>query len=142
MLRFARHLLDLLAARKYCRGESARVRAKGDFLILSFGSEDESGDGWDDDGSGWLASLIPLGGDHRALYLAWLLGVQRGELASHEPPVPPGLGRLSAPLRAFADFLRIDGDLIAAAVQRSPRAAFPGQRPRAAHRRAARGRED
>ena len=103
------------------------MTAKGDFLILSFGSEDESGDGWDDDGSGWLASLVPVrgdiaAGDHRGLYLAWLLSVQHGELTSHaiEPPVPPGLGRLGAPLRAFADFLRIDGGLIAAAAQRSP----------------------
>jgi hypothetical protein len=133
MLRFPRHVLDLPTARRYCRSESARVTAKSDVLILSFGSEDESGDGWDDDGSGWLASLIPLrgdiaAGDHRAPYLAWLLSVQHGELPSHatEPPVPPGLGRLSAPLTAFADFLRIDRDLIAAAAQRSP---APG-RPR------------
>lgn len=127
MLRFPRHVLDLPTARRYCRGESVRVRAKGDFLILSFHSEDESGNGWDDDGSGWLSSLIPVrgdiaAGDHRALYLAWLLAVQHRELASHatEPPVPPRLGRLSAPLKAFADFLRIDGDLISAAARRSP----------------------
>ena len=132
MFRFPRRLLDLPTARRYCRSESARVKAKGDFLILSFASEDESGDGWDDDGSGWLASLVPLrgdiaAGDHRALYLAWLLAVQHGELASHatEPPVPAGLGRLNAPLKAFADFLRIDGDLIAAAAQRSSARAAP-----------------
>ena len=88
MLRFCRSVLDLPSTRRYCRGESIRVRAKGDFLILSFASEDESGDGWDDDGSGWLSSLIPVrgdiaAGDHRALYLAWLLAVQHGELASH-----------------------------------------------------------
>ena len=29
-----------------------------------------------------------------------------------EPPVPPGLAKLSAPLRALADFLRIDDELI------------------------------
>ena len=127
ILRFPRHVLDLATARRYCRSESARVKAKGDFVILSFASEDESRDGWDDDGSGWLASLVLVrgdiaAGDHRALHLAWLLGLQDGELASHatEPPVPPGLGRLSAPLTAFADFLRIDGDLIAAAAERSP----------------------
>lgn len=87
MLRFPRHVLDPPTARRYCRSESARVRAKGDVLILSFDSEEESGDGWDDDGSGWLASLVPVrgdiaAGDYRALYLAWLLGVQHGELAS------------------------------------------------------------
>ena len=36
-----------------------------------------------------------------------------------EPPVPPGLGRLSPALKAFADFLRIDRDLIAAAAEAS-----------------------
>jgi hypothetical protein len=135
MLRFPRPVLDLPTTRRYCRGESVRVRAKGDFLILSFASEDESGDGWDDDGSGWLSSLIPVrgdiaAGDHRALYLAWLLAVQHGELASHatEPPVPPGLRRLSARLKAFADFLRIDGDLMAAAAQRSPNPSAAAQR--------------
>lgn len=120
MLRFPRHVLDLRTARRYCRGKFAQ--AKGAFLILSFDSEDESGDGWDDDGSGWLSSLVPVRadiavGDHRALYLAWLLSVQHGELGSDatEPPVPPGLGQLNASLKAFASFLRIEGDLMAAA---------------------------
>ncbi|MBI4321457.1 MAG: hypothetical protein HY675_23440, partial [Chloroflexi bacterium] len=36
-----------------------------------------------------------------------------------EPPVPPGLGTLSAAIEAFADFMRIDADLIAVAAQRS-----------------------
>ena len=98
---------------------------KGDVVILRFLLEEEPGGDWDD-GSGWLSSLISLradiaDGDHRALYLAWLLCAEMGELDDDavEPPVPPGLGRLTASLRAFADFLRIDGDLIAAAAERS-----------------------
>jgi hypothetical protein len=61
------------------------------------------------------------GGDLRGLYLAWLLCVQSYEVPedSPEPPVPAGLGRLTAPLKAFADFLRIDEDLIAIAAERS-----------------------
>jgi hypothetical protein len=57
----------------------------------------------------------------RLLYLAWLLAAQSGELDDDEvePPVPPGLRSLTAPLRAFADFLRIDGDLIAVAAEAS-----------------------
>jgi hypothetical protein len=39
-----------------------------------------------------------------------------------EPPVPPGLGEPTTGLRAFADFLRIDRDLVAAAAQASPSA--------------------
>src|SRR3954467_9237741 len=36
-----------------------------------------------------------------------------------EPPVPPGLGRLSAALSAVAEFLRIDPDLVDVAAERS-----------------------
>ena len=37
-----------------------------------------------------------------------------------EPPVPAGLGNLSAPLQAIVDFLEIDEDLIAVAAASSP----------------------
>ena len=37
-----------------------------------------------------------------------------------EPPVPAGLGNLSASLQAVADFLEIDEDLIAVAAASSP----------------------
>jgi len=127
MFRLPRRVLDLAAAKQYCRGEAATARAKGDFVILEFSSDDEEGGDGDDDGSGWLSSLIPLradlaGGDYRMLYLAWLLCVQAGELDDEtpEPPVPPGLGALSAPLKAFAEFLRLDQDLIVAAAAGSP----------------------
>jgi hypothetical protein len=36
-----------------------------------------------------------------------------------EPPLPPGLDALPAPLARFAEFLRIDEDLIAAAAEAS-----------------------
>lgn len=127
MFRLPRRVLDLAAAKQYCRGEAATARAKGDFVILEFSSDDEEGGDGDDDGSGWLSSLIPLradlaGGDCRMLYLAWLLCVQAGELDDEtaEPPVPPGLGALTAPLKAFAEFLRLDQDLIVAAAAGSP----------------------
>jgi hypothetical protein len=74
-----------------------------------------------------LASLVLLrsdlmNGDHRALYLGWLLAVQFREIAEDdpEPPVPPGLGKLNAALDCLADFLGIDADLISAAAARSP----------------------
>jgi hypothetical protein len=129
-IRLPRRVLDLDTARLYCRGEAAVAHSQSDFIILEFLSESDDRGGWDDeDESGWLSSLIPLradlaAGDHRALYLAWLLCVQEGELADDaaEPPIPGGLGVLNAPLRAFADFLRIDDDLITVAAARSPRA--------------------
>ena len=64
-------------------------------------------------------------GDLRLLYLGWLLGAQwagqddEDAVADTEPPVPAGLGDLSASLRAIADFLEIDKDLIAVAAETS-----------------------
>jgi len=74
---------------------------------------------------GWLAgvaradTLRIMHGDQRALYLGWLLAVQSEEIDEDtlEPPVPPGLGDLNGPLDRLADFLLIDGDLIAAAAE-------------------------
>jgi len=127
MIRLPRKLLDLETARLYCRDRAASARLKGDFVILELSSEEEDGT-WDDDGSGWLSSLIPLradlaAGDHRALYLAWLLSAQGREMDEDatEPPVPAGLGELTASLQAFADFLRIDRDLLHVAATASAR---------------------
>jgi hypothetical protein len=61
-------------------------------------------------------------GDLRLLYLAWLLALQSDEVEDEaaEPPVPAGLGNLSASLQAIADFLKIDEDLLAVAAESSP----------------------
>ncbi len=124
-LRLPSSLLDLKAAREYCVGDSAAAWEKNGKVILSFASDEEGGD-WVE-GQGELASLIPVRGDLargdlRALYLGWLLCVQNDELDDEEaePPVPPGLGKLSASLESFAEFLRIDADLLEAAAQASP----------------------
>jgi hypothetical protein len=126
MLRLPRHLLAPETAERYCAGESAWVRVAGNFVVLGFHSDCEDGD-WENDGSGWLSSLVPLradlgSGDPRALYLGWLLRVQGGELEEDEtePPVPPGLRTPNASLKAFADFLRVDEDLAAVAAEASP----------------------
>jgi hypothetical protein len=101
------------------------VREKNGKVILTFASEDEGGD-WVE-GDGHLSSLISvraeLGrGDLRALYLGWLLCAQNGDLDDDdlEPPVPRGLAQLGASLESFAEFLRIDPDLVAAAARASP----------------------
>jgi len=127
-LRLPARLLDLETASEYC-GESASVRAKNGNIILTFGSEDEEGGGWvdEDEAEGELSSFISVRselarGDLRALYLGWLLCAQNGELEDDEiePAVPAGLGQLSASLNGFAEFLRIDTDLIDAAAAASP----------------------
>lgn len=118
-------LLDLETAKAYCSGESASVRSKGGKIVLKFISENDTGEDWVD-GSGQLASLIGvrdglLRGDLRALYLGWLLLAQTGELEDEEvePPVPAGLGELSASLDGFAEFLRLDRDLLQVATMAS-----------------------
>ena len=128
MLRFPRRVLDLATAKHYCGGAPS-ARSSGDFVILDFLSDDERGDDWDDDGTGWMSALIPLRaeiakGDYRALYLAWLGGVQQRATKNGTigPPVPPGLRTLTAAQKALADFLRIDADLIAVASTQSSKA--------------------
>ncbi|MFY1695706.1 MULTISPECIES: hypothetical protein [unclassified Solwaraspora] len=126
-LRLPLRLLDLTTAQQYCWAEPAEAYQSDDHLILNFTSTDEdSDDSVDRDGEGWLADIVGIRdqlavGDHRALYLAWLFLIQGGEFGDEatEPPVPAGLGRLTGPLREFAEFLRIDPDLIAAAAQAS-----------------------
>jgi len=138
MLRLPRAAPAARTAARYCGsgrvrggGGSAVVHAAARHVILEFQSEDESGE-WEGEPEGWLGSLIPLrdtlaGGDVRALYLAWLLRAQVGELrgATREPPVPAGLGALTAPLDALVDFLRLDRALLAAAAERSAPAPKP-----------------
>jgi hypothetical protein len=111
------------------QGNLMEVKAKEDIVILTFLSEEDPG--WVEAGedSDWMESIIPvranlIGGDLRALYLAWLLSAQMRELDEDapEPPVPAGLARLDAALEAFADFFGIDADLIDAAAEKSPRA--------------------
>ncbi len=124
LLRLPGRLLDQQVVAPYCVGESLSCRRKGDSIILSFRSEEEDYE-WAE-GEGWLATLIQarsevMHGDYRVLYLGWLLAVQSEAVDDDalEPPVPPGLGNLSAPLDLLADFLRIDDDLIAAAAEHS-----------------------
>jgi hypothetical protein len=124
MLRLPKKLLDPQTAASYCADQNFSCRVKDDHIVLSFESELEDYE-WDE-GESWLASLVPLRsdlmrGDHRAIYLGWLLAVQFQEIPDDapEPPVPPGLGELNAALDCLADFLGIDADLIAAAAERS-----------------------
>jgi hypothetical protein len=126
MFRLPRQLVEVEGAAAYCPGHSASLRATDDFVVLEFTSDTEPEDEVGEDEEEALASLIPvraelLAGDLRPLYLGWLLAAQMGDVddEEEEPPVPPGLGRLSGSQESFAEFLRIDPDLIAAAAERS-----------------------
>ncbi len=126
MLRLPKAALAPETAEAFCVGESAGCWATRTHVILDLCSEDEDGDEewWDEEGR--LAAIVPAraelaGGDRRLLYLAWLLCVQNRELDDDvpEPPVPAGLAKLSGPLQALADFLRLDPDLLDAAAATS-----------------------
>jgi hypothetical protein len=128
MLRLPGSLLPRESIERYCAGSSLSARAIGKHLILDFRSDMEGGDGdWIEDDNDTLSSLVPIrtnlaAGDLRALYIAWLAGAQNGELDDddEEPPCPLGLGKLGAALAAFAEFLRVDQDLIETAATASP----------------------
>lgn len=126
MLRLPANVLDSKTARRYCRSDYVTAWSRNGHVILDLSYTDEDG-GWDDqDGEGWLSSIISVraelaAGDLRLLYLAWLLSVGLEELDEDEvePPVPAGLGDLSAALLSLVDFLHIDPDLLTAAAEAS-----------------------
>jgi hypothetical protein len=134
MLRLPRALLSPKTARQYCVDGQVSMSTTSDFVILEMTSEDESGD-WDEGAEGSLSAIVGVrselaAGDLRPLYLAWLSAYgawERDEDAFDdddedevEPPVPAGLGSLTAPQRAFADILGLDPDLLEVAAQASP----------------------
>jgi len=124
-LRLPSVLLDFQTAQDYSNGDHFSARLSGDKVILDFLSESEDGGDWEEDLhlAPFLSLRTDLGrGDLRCLYLGWLSGLQSDEYDEEalEPPVPPGLQNLSPILAGFADFLRIDPDLINAAAINSP----------------------
>jgi hypothetical protein len=124
MFRLPLSAVDLDALRAYAPGGPATLTTTGEHAVLDLWSEvEEPEDEWFEAGH-LAASLTPLraellGGDRRVAYLAWLLAVQACEVDAEapEPPVPHGLTSGSAPLTAFAEFLRLDQDLLAAAAE-------------------------
>ena len=124
MLKVPLRLINFDLAKKYCCGENATAYKKGESLIFEFCSEVENCE-WEESESR-LSSLILLRsdiirGDYRCLYLGWLYCAQTGDFGEDEfePPVPPNLGDLTAPLKSFVDFMRIDIGLITVAAENS-----------------------
>jgi hypothetical protein len=146
MFRFPKGLLDEGDIEPYCVDEYITFETVGKYQVLDleFNPED-SGDGMETEAS--LSHFIRLRadlleGDYRLLYLAWLkavtfYGVPDEEdeddidLAStaddpdspaydHEPPVPPGLKKLSPALQNFVQIFGIDPFLVQAAAEASP----------------------
>ena len=100
----------------------AEIFEAGDCLILDICEDGEPEDYDGDDGSGWLTALALLradllSGDLRLLYLIWLAEVEFGGRRDDELEPLPGIGPLTGALSAFAEFFRIDPDLVEAAAE-------------------------
>jgi hypothetical protein len=124
MIRLPAQLLDLDTARRYCAGDKIRSWRHRDDVLIDLRCEAPPGDRGGTIETP-LGAMIPIRadlatGDHRALYLAWLVAAQ-SELDDDEiePPVPPVLGSLNCQLRALVDFLRVDENLLAVAASAS-----------------------
>jgi hypothetical protein len=127
MFRLPREQLDAKTIGQYLYTDVASVSETAEHVIISLSVEPyDSLDDWTEP-DGQLAAMVPVrsdlaAGDLRLAYLGWLLAIDWDEIDEEdvEPPVPAGLDRLNGPLRAIADFLSIDKDLLAEAATASP----------------------
>ena len=124
MIRLPKRLIDQDRLEAWLMGtDLADVVDAGDNLILDICDNDEDALGHDwDDGAGWLGAMAPLradllSGDWRLPYLLWLTGVQNGSLRDDALEPLSGIAPLNGGLQVFADFIRIDRDLVQAAAE-------------------------
>jgi hypothetical protein len=136
MFRLPCDLLDPDVVKDYCVGDQVSAWATDEYIVLDVASEDHAGElDFDYDAATLLSAIVGVraelaAGDLRPLYLAWLATYGAWERDEDvfdrdadddlEPPVPPGLGALTAAQRTLAEFLRLDDNLIAIAAQASP----------------------
>lgn len=123
------------SAALYAKGGTSIIRARGNVVVdICPSFEPEDFNGYEDiDDTSFVHDLATvraavMGGDLRPLYLAWLAGVQSGELDDddREPPVPAGLGEQAASSALLVRFLQLDGRLLKLAAKLSDK------RPKAA----------
>jgi hypothetical protein len=139
MFRFPKGLLEEAGIEPYCLHEYISFVTIGNYQVLDLEFNSEDGGYWmETDGS--LSDLIRLradilDGDYRLLYLAWLkamtfYGIPDDDeydednpdspANDREPPVPPGLKKLSPALQSFVHVFGIDPFLVRAASEASP----------------------
>lgn len=123
MFRVPADLADPEMLKLYETEDVLSVERAGEHVLIDLCSDLDEPTGWIE-GEGWMDLLAPLraevmGGDHRALYLGWLASLDMQAVDDHalEPPVPPGMQRLTEAQQALARFLRIDADLLDATRQ-------------------------
>ena len=139
MFRFPTGLIDESDIEPYCVDEYISFETIGEYQVLDLDFNPEDGGGWmEPDAS--LSHFIRLradilDGDYRLLYLAWLkamtfYGVPDDDeyeeddadypIYDREPPVPPGLKKLSPALQSFVHVFEIDPFLVRVAAEASP----------------------
>ena len=140
MFRFPKGLLDEADVVAYCHDEYVTFETIGKYQVLDLDFNPEDGGGWMEAEAG-LSQFIRLRadlleGDYRLLYLARLKAMTMyGDLYEdeeyenddpdvadydREPPVPPGLKKLSPSLQNFVQTFEIDPFLVQAAAEASP----------------------
>ncbi len=129
--RFPKALIDRKAIEPYCLEHAISLTLTGEWAILNWEFYTEDGFGWIQEEQNILADLAGLRQeilqqDYRGLYLAWLKtltssGDNAGEIDASElePPVPPGLSKLSSAQTAFVDAFELSGNLVLAAAETS-----------------------
>ena len=139
MFRFPKGLLDEADLEPYRVDEYIIFETIGNYQVLDVDFNPEDGGGWMEAEAG-LSHFIRLRadlleGDYRLLYLAWLKAMtfygipdedeyEEDDVDSpaydHEPPVPPGLKKLSPALQNFVQVFELDPFLVQAAAEASP----------------------
>ncbi len=140
MFRFPKGLLEEADILPYCVDEYITFETFGEYQVLDLDFNPEDGGGWMEADAG-LSHFIRLRADllesdYRLLYLAWLKVMtmygdlyedvedENGEpgVATYdrEPPVTPGLKKLSPSLQNFVQVFEIDPFLVQAAAEASP----------------------
>jgi hypothetical protein len=119
-MRVPKRLIDVQTLKRFHLDDAvALIRPAGEHVIISVTRDEVEDEEWDD-GSGHLAALAPLraellAGDLRLFSLLWLLQLENGSIPEKAGEPAPGLGQLSGPLAALAEFLAVDPDLLEAA---------------------------
>lgn len=125
MMRFPKALVDRSRVDGFVRDvEEVEVFESEESLIVDIHFDSESTGYYYPDiaGEGQLDSLGPLrldvlSGDLRLFYLLWLSAADRCLLPDDEREPIPGIGPLSVPHTALAEFFGIDRDLVEAAAE-------------------------
>ncbi len=125
MFRMSKSLIDIEQVQLYCVEDYISCSVKGEYVVLDIHFYEDGGEFWVE-GEGWLSSLVRLrddimARDYRILYLAWLRAIMLEDMDddTREPPVPPGLRKLSKPLLDFVELFDVDKYLLQVAAKSS-----------------------